>query len=140
MFRTIGTADARDGLAEIVNKVVYGGQRYMLQRRGQSLAVLISAAEFQALVALLSQNGASDVIHGIPVRVRFDGEQYFVSDDEFDLYGEGPSLEAAEADYWLAVQDYAQDLEADANHLAPYLEARLARLRRLLSSSEDDGS
>lgn len=137
MLRTIGTADARDGLAEIVNKVAYGGQRYMLQRRGQSLAALISAAEFQALVALLSKNGASDVIHSIPVRVRFDGERYFVSDDEFDLYGEGPSLEAAETDYWLAVQDYMEDLEADVDHLAPYLAVRLQRLLALL---ENDAS
>ncbi|MFQ6100278.1 MAG: type II toxin-antitoxin system prevent-host-death family antitoxin [Anaerolineae bacterium] len=138
MLRTIGTADARDKLAEIINKVAYGGQRYVLQRRGQPLAALISAAEFQSLVTLLSERGALDVIHDIPVRVRFDGKQYFVSDDEFDLYGEGPSLEAAKEDYWQAVQDYVEGLEADADHLAPYLAARLARLQRLLSSSEGD--
>ena len=138
MLRTIGTTDARAKLAEIVNKVAYGGQRYVLQRRGQPLAALISAAEFQSLVALLSGNGALDTVHGIAVRVRFDGERYFVSDDEFDLYGEGPSLEDAKTSYWLAVQDYVEDLEADADHLAPYLAARLTRLRRLLSSSEGD--
>lgn len=140
MLRTIGTADARDRLAEVINQVAYGGRRYMLQRRGQPLATLISAAEFQALVALLSAHGALDVVHDIPVRVRFDGELYFVSDDEFDLYGDGISLDAAKADYWLAVQDYVDDLEADTERLAPYLAARLTRLRRLLSLSEDDGS
>ena len=62
----------------------------MLQRWGQPLATLISAAEFQDLGALLSKNGALDVAHNIPVRVRFDGERYFVSDNELDLYGEGP--------------------------------------------------
>ena len=139
MLRTIGTADARDRLAKVINQVAYGGQRYMLQRRGQPLATLISAVEFQALVALLSAHGALDVVHDIPVRVRFDGERYFVSDDEFDLYGEGPSLEAAKDDYWLAVQDYVEDLEADTDHLAPYLAARLARLRMLLSLPEPEG-
>jgi prevent-host-death family protein len=136
MLRTIGTADARDDLAEIVNKVAYGGQRYMLQRRGQSLAALISAAEFQALIALLSKNGASDVIRGIPVCVRFDGERYFVSEDEFDLYGEGISLESAKDDYWLAAQDYMKDLEADVDHLAPYLAVRLQRLLALLENDD----
>jgi len=137
MVRTIGTADARERLAEVINQVAYGGYRYVFQRRGQSLATLISAAEFQSLVSLLSENGALDVVHNIPVRVRFDGERYFVSDDEFDLYGEGSSLEAARKDYWLAVQDYMEDLEADSDRLAPYLAARLARLRTLLSDPEN---
>ena len=140
MLRRIGTADARENLAEIINEVTYGKQRYILQRRGRSLAALISATEFQDLITLLSANGALDAVHNIPVRVRFDGEQYFVSDDEFDLYGEGPSLAAAKEDYWLAVQDYVDDLETDADHLAPYLAARLARLRKLLASSEADNS
>ncbi len=75
----------------------------------------------------------SNEIHGLPVQIRFDGERYFISDDQFDLYGEGHTLDQARQDYWLAVQDYLSDLEADADRLAPYLADRLTRLRDALS-------
>ena len=79
-----------------------------------------------------------DRIHGIPVHVYFDGSRYFIRDDQFDLYGEGTTLESARQDYWLAVQDYLADLEADADRLAPYLADRLTRLRALLTANEQD--
>jgi hypothetical protein len=71
-------------------------------------------------------------------RSRFDGDRYFIADDQFDLYGEGPTLEAAQRDYWLSAQDYLADLEADADRLAPYLADRLVRLRALLASDTPD--
>ncbi len=135
---TIGTTEARERLAHVLNEVAYGGRRYIVERRGQPLAAIVPAAEYDALLKMLSGAGVSDEIHGIPVQIRFDGERYFVSDDQFDLYGEGSILKAARQDYWLAVQDYVADLEADADHLAPYLADRLSRLRALLSSYEPD--
>jgi len=135
---TIGTTEARERLAHVLNEVAYGGRRYIVERRGQPLAAIVPAAEYDALLKMLSGAGVSDEIHGIPVQIRFDGERYFVSDDQFDLYGEGSILKAARQDYWLAVQDYVADLEADADHLAPYLADRLSRLRALLSSHEPD--
>lgn len=133
---TIGTTKAREKLANVLNEVAYGGRRYIVQRRGQPLVAIIPAAEYDALLKMLSGAGVSDEIHGIPVQIRFDGERYFVSDDQFDLYGEASTLEAACQDYWLAVQDYLADLETDADHLAPYLAERLSRLRALLSNVE----
>ncbi len=63
-----------------------------------------------------------------------DSARYLVSDELFDLYGEGANLEIACQDYWLAVQDYLADLETDADRLAPYLAEQLANLRALLAN------
>ena len=137
-MKYIGAAEARDKLAHVINEVAYGGQQYTVERRGKPLAVLVSTAEYQSLVGLLSEAGVRSEIHGIPVHIRFDGERYFVSDDQFDLYGEGPTLDAARSDYWLAVQDYYVDLQADAARLAPYLADHLAQLAPLMAAAEDE--
>jgi len=134
----IGAAEARDRLSHVINEVAYGNQRYTVERRGKPLAVLISAAEYQSLIHLLSETGVRGEIHGIPVHIRFDGERFFVSDDRFNLYGEGPTLDAARNDYWLAVQDYYADLQADADRLAPYLADHLAQLKLIMAAAEDE--
>jgi len=45
----ISTADARKNFADIVNKVAYGDEPVILTRRGQSVAALVSMAEFELL-------------------------------------------------------------------------------------------
>jgi len=74
-----------------------------------------------------------DEIHGIPVRIRCDGERCFVSDDALNLYGAGNTPEEARHDYWLAVQDYYADLRANADRLAPPLQEHLALLRQVFA-------
>lgn len=135
---TIGTSEVRERLAHVLNEVAYGGQRYIVERRGKPLAAIIPAGEYEALLGMLTDSGVRGEIHGIVVQIRFDGDRYFISDDQFDLYGEGHTLEAARRDYWLAVQDYRADLEADADRLAPYLADRLTRLRTLLTAEATD--
>ena len=135
---TIGTTEAREKLAHVLNEVAYGSQRYIVERRGKPLAAIIPAGEYEALLEMLTDAGVRGEIHGIAVQIRFDGDRYFISDDQFDLYGEGPTLEAARRDYWLAVQDYRADLEADADRLSPYLADRLTRLRALLIAEATD--
>jgi len=49
MERVIGMAEAKSKLAELVGQVKYGGIRYILERRGQPIAVLISLEEFDRL-------------------------------------------------------------------------------------------
>jgi len=134
----IGAAEARDKLSHVINEVAYGNQRYTVERRGKPLAVLISVAEYQSLIHLLSETGVRSEIHAIPVHIRFDGERFFISDDRFNLYGEGPTLDAARNDYWLAVQDYYADLQADADRLAPYLADHLAQLKLIMAAAEDE--
>jgi len=137
MPESIGIAEARDRLSHIVNEVAYGTARYVVERRGKPLAILISAAEYESLAMLLSKAKVPEQVHGIPVLIHFDGERFFVTDDQFDLYGTGPTLAAAREDYWLAVQEYCADLSTDAGRLAPYLAERLVKLQDILAQAEE---
>lgn len=137
MEKAIGIAKAREGFSELVNRVAFGGERYMVERRGKPLAALISATEYHQLMELLEEVGINDEVHGIPVRVRFDGERYFVSDDVLDLYGVGKTPDEGRQDYWLAVQDYYDDLSANADCLAGHLQEHLAFLRQVLAKDEE---
>ena len=51
MDRSVGMVEAKSKLAELVGQVKYGGQRYVLERRGQPMAVLISLEEYELLRA-----------------------------------------------------------------------------------------
>ena len=44
----LSTRQLRDGLAEILNRVAYGGDAVSIHRRGHPLAVLIPDADFEA--------------------------------------------------------------------------------------------
>jgi prevent-host-death family protein len=131
MCPTVNVSKARENLSNMLNEVAYGHERYIVERRGQPLAAIIPVSEYTDLLTLLSENGVVGDVQGVPVIIRFTGERYFVSDDIFDLYGEGDTLDAARQDYWVAVQEYQDDLEANADHLAPYLANHLDQLRQL---------
>lgn len=137
MAKTIGIAKAREGFSELVNQVAFGGERYLVERRGKPLAAVIGADEYRQLTELLAEAGVNDEVHGIPVRIRFDGTQYFISDERLDLYGAGSSIAEAREDYWLAVRDYYGDLSANAGRLARPLQEHLAYLRQVLG---EDGA
>lgn len=49
MATKISTADARKNFADIVNKVAYGHEAFVLTRRGQKIAALVSIDEFELL-------------------------------------------------------------------------------------------
>jgi prevent-host-death family protein len=137
MCPTVSVSDAREKLSNVLNEVAYGHERYIVERRGQPLAAIIPASEYNDLLTLLGENGVLGEVQGIPVTIRFTGEEYFVSDDLFNLYGEGNSLEAARQDYCVAVQEYRDDLEAHVDNLAPYLAEHLAQLRALESTAAE---
>ena len=59
-------------------------------------------------------------------------DRYFITDDSFDFYGVGSSLDEAREDYWLAVQDYYQDLSANAERLAKHMAGHLVLLRGIV--------
>ena len=136
MAKTIGITKARESFSELVNRVAFGGERYVVERRGKPLAALIGAEEYRQLTELLAEAGVNAEVHGIPVRIRFDGALYFVSDDRLDLYGVGNSIDEARQDYWLAVQDYYADLSANADRLARHMQEHLAFLRQVLDENE----
>lgn len=49
----ISARQARDHLAEVINKVAYAGERYALTRHGQQVAVLISIDEWRLVERIL---------------------------------------------------------------------------------------
>lgn len=53
-------SDARDHLADVVNRAVYGGESTWLTRRGRRLAVVVSAAQLSADQARARQQAIVD--------------------------------------------------------------------------------
>ena len=49
MLRKITTADARKKLANIVNRVAFGKEVFILTRRGEALAALVSVEDLKLL-------------------------------------------------------------------------------------------
>jgi len=48
----IGVADIRANLAEVINRVAYGGERIVLQRRGKQVLAVVPMEDFEILSAL----------------------------------------------------------------------------------------
>lgn len=46
------TTEARAGFSETINRVAYGGQRFVIERRGQAMAALVSMEELAILEKL----------------------------------------------------------------------------------------
>lgn len=49
MLRKITTADARKKFANLINRVAFGKESFVLTRRGEPIAALVSMKEFQLL-------------------------------------------------------------------------------------------
>lgn len=49
MKQAIGMAEAKSKLAELVGQVKYGGKIFVLERRGQPMAILMGVDEFDRL-------------------------------------------------------------------------------------------
>jgi len=58
MEQSIGMAEAKSRLAELVGQAAYGGQRYILQRRGRPMAVLVGIDEYRRLQELVAEQGS----------------------------------------------------------------------------------
>ncbi len=52
MDRVVGMVEAKSKLAELVGQVKYAGKRFVLERRGRPMAMLISVEEFDRLRAV----------------------------------------------------------------------------------------
>jgi prevent-host-death family protein len=48
----IGVAEIRDNLAEVINRVAYGGERVVLRRRRKDVAAVVSIEDLRLLEAL----------------------------------------------------------------------------------------
>ena len=47
MDQVVGMVQAKSNLAELVGQVKYGGKRFVLERRGRPMAMLISIEEYE---------------------------------------------------------------------------------------------
>ncbi|MBN1759042.1 MAG: type II toxin-antitoxin system Phd/YefM family antitoxin [Chitinispirillaceae bacterium] len=45
----LAVADARRGLSDILNRVVYGGERVVITRHGKDVAAIVSSKDLEAL-------------------------------------------------------------------------------------------
>jgi hypothetical protein len=79
--------------------------------------------------------GIDDRVHGIPVRIRYDGDRYFVADEVVDLYGVGSTLDEARQDYWTAAEECYAELSANADRLAAPLKAQLSHLQDIFGAT-----
>ena len=50
---TVSSEQVRDGLGELINRVAYGGERFMVTRRGKKIVGIVSAEEMELLEAVL---------------------------------------------------------------------------------------
>ena len=48
----IGVAEIRSNLADVINRVAYGGERIILQRRGKQVLAVVSMEDLELLNAL----------------------------------------------------------------------------------------
>jgi len=48
----LGLAEARNALPDMANRVAYGGERIVMQRRGRDVAALVSMEDLRLLEAL----------------------------------------------------------------------------------------
>lgn len=51
MNQVVGMVEAKSKLAELVGQVKYGGKRFVLERRGRPMAMLVSVEEHEQLQA-----------------------------------------------------------------------------------------
>lgn len=51
MYQIVGMEEAKSKLAELVGQAKYGGKRFLLQRRGRPMAVLVGVEEYERLEA-----------------------------------------------------------------------------------------
>jgi len=59
----LSTSDARENLAEIVNQVAYGSQRFILGRRGRAMAALIPIEDLRKLESLDGERSEEPQLH-----------------------------------------------------------------------------
>lgn len=51
----IGASEAREGFPEVVNRVAYGGERVIVERRGKELAAVVSMEDLRLLERLIEE-------------------------------------------------------------------------------------
>lgn len=51
----VGASEARESFPEVVNRVAYGGERVIVERRGKELAAVVSMKDLRLLERLVEE-------------------------------------------------------------------------------------
>ena len=62
MLKKISTADARKKLANIVNRVAFGKEAFVLTRRGEALAALVPVEDLKLLQEIKERMDVEDAL------------------------------------------------------------------------------
>lgn len=62
---TLSIAEARNNLADAINRVSYGGERIILARRGKTIAALISAEDLEILRQIEDAQDIRDALKAV---------------------------------------------------------------------------
>ena len=73
----------------------------------------------------------------LPIQVEEGGAGYIVSDNLTDMYGTGPTLEAAHDDYRAALLDAYESLSEADGELSPALQRRFDILKQIFEPHEE---
>ncbi len=49
MTKKIGVAEAKKGFSEIISRIVYKGERFVLERKGKPMAAIVSIKDLERL-------------------------------------------------------------------------------------------
>lgn len=115
MNQTIGMMEAKSKLAELVGRVAYGGQRYVLERRGRPMAMLISIEEYEQLQ---ERADAARAAHPSPLPPELRRRQEILVERAIELRKRlGPpedrlgelfaDLPPEDDDFWVEIQELA---------------------------------
>lgn len=143
----LSISEARDSLAEIVNRVAYQGERVLLSRHGKTVAALVPAADLERLAALESHcrvpaNPVS-VEHGSPPPL--EDETTYSSTDAGWVDGKG-GKEEQDAARSASTRQLPRLLHRAREVVSAYLRPVLAahdltdsqwRVLRILSTSDE---
>jgi prevent-host-death family protein len=69
----VSIVEVKDRLADLLNRVAYGGERVVLRRRGKPVAVLVSMEDLHALQAIEDQAVRADA--EVAASVHQEGQQ-----------------------------------------------------------------
>lgn len=61
----LAASDAREHFAEILNRVAYGGDRVVVERRGKELAAIVSLDDLKVLEAIEDRLDTDDALAAI---------------------------------------------------------------------------
>jgi len=76
MLRKISAADARKNLAHVVNRVAFGKETFILTRRGEALAALVSVEDLKLLQEMEERMDVDDAW-----KVRSESEETIAWED-----------------------------------------------------------